>query len=520
MGEMRAWGGVLLLTGWIAGLAPPAAAQESFRTAMEFLALEVAEALSIRSLGRASPADVYVRPPFDEVNQVVCPPLSRRLARDLRSELPRAFSIKKLPQARLVQDAAMGEGRYMLNVTWRALFDDEAVEIAVELADLTGTSVTTMGGAPVVIPMGELRGPERECLAELDVINREEEAETTLFVHRSADVFSEEIGVIRAGERFRLLGRMPYTDGDWAVVKLLGPETDDPLTETVGFASVPPTEGERRAIAARKAAEEARRKAEEAEAARRAEEAAERERLKQEAEAARRAEEARKRAEEEARKRAEEAARAAEEARKRAEEEARRKAEEEARRRAEEEARRKAEEEARRAEEARRQAEAEARRRAEEIRREREEEARRAEEERRRAEEARRRAEEARRREEEDRGGSGTLLGSWQCQGRQTEQGATIGYSFQIQFNADGSYSYGGQFAAYNAQGQMMGSQLMGEYGFYSFDGDTLTINPQGGVPQMVRSPYQLDVTGLSDVGFSMFNYGNNADFTCQRAGN
>lgn len=262
MQEMRAWGCGLLLAGWIAGLAPPAAAQESFRTAMEFLSLEVAEALSIRSLGRARPADVYVRPPFDEVNQVVCPPLSRRLARDLRSELPRAFSIKKLPQARLVQDAAMGEGRYMLNVTWRALFDDEAVEIAVELADLTGDTVTTMGGAPVVIPMGELRGPERECLAELDVINREEEAETTLFVHRSADVFSEEIGVIRAGERFRLLGRMPYTDGDWAVVKLLGPETDDPLTETVGFASVPPTEGERRAIAARKAAEEARRKAE------------------------------------------------------------------------------------------------------------------------------------------------------------------------------------------------------------------------------------------------------------------
>ena len=92
------------------------------------------------------------------------------------------------------------------------------------------------------------------------------------------------------------------------------------------------------------------------------------------------AEEAKRKAEEEARKAAEEAKRKAEEEARKAEEEAKRKAEEEARK-AEEEAKRKAEEEARKAEEeAKRKAEEEARKAEEEAKRKAEEEARKAEE--------------------------------------------------------------------------------------------------------------------------------------------
>ncbi|WP_434182211.1 hypothetical protein [Bacillus thuringiensis] len=141
---------------------------------------------------------------------------------------------------------------------------------------------------------------------------------------------------------------------------------------------------ERKEVEARREAEEEARKREEAEARRKAEKEA---RKREEAEARRKAEEeARKREEAEARRKAEE------EARKREEAEARRKAEEEARKREEAEARRKAEEEARKREEA------EACRKAEEEARKREEA-----EARRRAEEEARKQAEARRKKEEEK---------------------------------------------------------------------------------------------------------------------
>ncbi|GMG81443.1 hypothetical protein LNKW23_06560 [Paralimibaculum aggregatum] len=290
---------LLALAGALATTTPAAA--QDFEQAMQRLTERVAEAFSIRNLGRLSDADLYIRPPFDDASRVVCPPLSRRLARAIRSELPRAFNAKNLSRARLVQDPGMGEGRFMLNVTWRALFDDASLEIAVELGDLNGEQVATMGGHAMTIPMTELRETERQCLAELDVINRVATADTTLFVHRSADVFSTEIAMIKAGEKYRLLGRMPYTDGDWAVVKLLDGAPDDPFAETVGFASVPPTKFEREAEAARLAAEEARRREAEEAAARKAADEAAAEAAREAAEAARaRAEEARRKAEEEA----------------------------------------------------------------------------------------------------------------------------------------------------------------------------------------------------------------------------
>ncbi len=454
----------------IGGLVPGAgeAQAQAFDEAVGRLALEVAEALSIRSLGRVSAADVYVRPPFDDASRVVCPPLSRRLARALRSELPRAFDIKKLGRARLVQEPATGDGRFMLNVTWRALHDEETLEIAFELGDLSGDQVATMGGHSELVPMSELRDSERQCLAELDVINRVATAETELFVHRSADVFSAEIAMIRAGEKFRLLGRMPYTDGDWAVVKLLDGAADDPFAETVGFASVPPTRAEREAIAARKAEEEAR---------------------------ARRAAEERAQAEEAAR----------------AEAEARRAAEERRAAAAAELERLRAERERLEADAERRRREAEARR-AEEERQARETERREAEA--RRAAERQRQAEEASRQRQ---AGQGTVVGQWQCQGQENVDFTTVVQgAFQIQFQPNGSYSYGGQLTSF-INNQMAGQAIVGEYGFYRFDGQSLNITPQGGLPVRPFTPYVMRVTGHTGDVFTMNSTTSNGQYRCQR---
>ena len=218
--------------------APATAAAQDLRDGVARLSERIAEAFSIRNLGRDSVVDVYVRPPFDEISRVVCAPLSRRLGRAFRAELPRAFSAKNLAEARVVQRQGTGAGQYTLNVTWRPT-GEERVELAFELGDLSRERISTLDGGAVEIDAESLRRGERECLARIDVINRVETAEAAIYVHRSADVFSAEIGVIEAGQRYRLLGRMPYTDGDWAVVKLLEGAPDDPFAETVGFATIP-----------------------------------------------------------------------------------------------------------------------------------------------------------------------------------------------------------------------------------------------------------------------------------------
>ncbi|MGF1502912.1 MAG: hypothetical protein ACFBSD_13960, partial [Paracoccaceae bacterium] len=229
----------------------PVASAQSFESTMQELADEIAEALSIRSVGRQQLAEVYVRPPFDDVYRVVCAPLSRRIGREFRTRLPQSFAAKLMSQAFVVQRPGKGEGQYTVNLSWRDL-GGERVELSVELGDLSDQDrVTTVHGNSGEFLRSELRPSEQECLAELDIINRVEVAEETLFIHRSANITSDEIGIIDKGDSFRLLGQMPYTDGNWAVVKMLDDAVrDDPFSETVGFTSITPTANDPKVLAA------------------------------------------------------------------------------------------------------------------------------------------------------------------------------------------------------------------------------------------------------------------------------
>ncbi|MGF1446486.1 MAG: hypothetical protein ACFBRM_09835 [Pikeienuella sp.] len=511
---------ILLLLVALAWAALPSAAHAAdFDEAVERLTLEVAEALSIRSLGRDAAADLYVRPPFDDVSRVVCPPLSRRLARALRADLPRAFDVKKLPRARLVQDQNTGPGNFMLIVTWRAMHDDETLEISFELGDLETAQVATMGGYSVHVQMSDLRESERQCLAKIDVINKVVVAETTLFVHRAADVFSKELAMIEPGQRFRLLGRMPYTDGDWAVVKPLEGAVNDPFNEVVGFATLPPTQDERDARAERERIAEEKRKREAEAAERRAKEEAER--IRREEEARRAEEEAR----EKARRQAEDEARQAEEQLRRLETERRRLAEEAARAKAERE---RLEKESQRADEERRrlreleerQRLAKEAERANEARKQREDEAKRlaAEQEQRRLAEEQAQRDFASRQRQQPPARSGTgVVGQWQCQGRESVNAASyVQGAFQIQFQPDGSYSFGAQLTTF-VNNQWAGQAIVGEYGVYRMSGTRLDMTPQGGLPMRQFTPYSMQVTAHSGQSFTMNSTTSNGQYRCQR---
>ncbi|MEM1345559.1 MAG: hypothetical protein AAGI34_13390 [Pseudomonadota bacterium] len=455
---------------------------ESFSRQIERLSLEVAERLRNAGFSPDNPAAVYVRPPFDDVYRVVCPPLSRRLSREMRAALPDAFLLKQLNGTRTVVRQRLGSGQTILNLTWRRA-GEERVEFAFQLGDLSTEAIADLGGGRAGVALSELSGPERDCLARIQVINRVETAEETLYIHRSADVFSAEIGVIEMGARYRLLGRMPYTNGDWAVVKPLDGAPDDPFAETVGFASVPPTPSERQASEAEaRAAEEARLAQERAAAE------AETERL--------RAEERRREAE-----------RRLEAAKRR---EAARQAEAEGARAAE--AQRAREAEAERARKAR-QAEEEAARRAE-IQREAERLA------------ARRAAEESTRRTWPEtpppsNRNQRLLVGAWICEGQQaTDAFSTLNFSMQVQFLPDASYAMNGTATLVaNFNGQAVNQMAVSEYGRYRFERNQIAVTPQGSVPPVPLAPYQVTVEELGPYSLRMVDYAQGSYFDCERSG-
>ncbi len=491
-------------TAVLIAFAGPEARAQSFDDDIGILAEQVAEAFSIRNLGREETVDLFVRTPFDDVYRVVCAPLSRRLARVFRARLPEAMASKNVGRVRVVQRQGMGDGQFTLNVSWRDI-GAERLEIAFEIGDLSGDQVATVDGGSVEMAKTDLREDERDCLADLRVVNRVVEAEELLFVHRSANVFSDEIAQIEAGQRFRLLGRMPYTDGNWAVVRPMD-APDDPFAETVGFAIVPKTpqeiarEAEAKAAEAR-AAEEKARRLEEARAAEEAERKAEEEARQREIEEAR----ARARAEAEARieaakKRAEDARRAQEAERRAQEAEARAAAAEEQARNAERQAKLDAE----------RQAKLDAER-------------------------------EAARGTSRDpvvtppnagssgqdwgsgsdgaRTPSAQLPGQWQCAGSgQVNAQQYMQMNFRVIFNPDNTYVTSAQAAVYaSASGQLVNQAILGEYGFYQFDGTTVNVNPQGGLPVRPLSPYQVRISNLAGQSMVMTNVASGIAFNCQR---
>ncbi len=220
------------------GLAPAAGAEpRALGPAAAAIASGVAEAMSVHGLGRAAPAALYVRPPFDGRHGVVCPALSRRLERAVRAALRPALDAKRLTRADVVRRQGTGAGQATLMLSWRA--GPKSVEIAWELGDFSTPAIADIGGAAVRLDLAALDSADRACLAPMQVLNRTRTAEETLYVHRAPDIFSQEIGVIEPGERFRLLGRMPYAEGEWAVVRLPDTTGLDRYAERIGFATVP-----------------------------------------------------------------------------------------------------------------------------------------------------------------------------------------------------------------------------------------------------------------------------------------
>ncbi|GMG81442.1 hypothetical protein LNKW23_06550 [Paralimibaculum aggregatum] len=227
----------------MAGAQQPAAPGDGWGPDLDRFTARIAESLDANDIGRRDPAFIYLRAPFDGSNRVVCPPLSARLAEALRARLPAAFERAGRHGARLVQMQGSGPGQYVLVVNW--LTAGPYMVLSFRLGDLGTEQIAEIGsGALPVSPDG--LGPEpRACLAPIRVVNRLLTAEAPLFLHRTPSIFSEEIGVIEAGTHFRLLGRVPWAEGDWAVVKPLD-QRDEPFGETLGFAMVPPTEAETR----------------------------------------------------------------------------------------------------------------------------------------------------------------------------------------------------------------------------------------------------------------------------------
>ncbi len=207
---------------------------------MEEIAQGVAERLSLYGIGRDAPLRLYLRPPFDAQSRVVCPPLTRRLAREMRAVLPPALWARRITGESLVPIQGTGPGHATLMLSWAAR--PTSVELAWELGDFSDGAGGILGAGSNALDLATLSAAERACLAPMALINRWATATEPLPVHRAPDVFSQVIGEIPAGARYRLLGRMPWAEGAWAVVRLPSADGLDRFAERIGYATVPDLE--------------------------------------------------------------------------------------------------------------------------------------------------------------------------------------------------------------------------------------------------------------------------------------
>lgn len=205
---------------------------------MEALADTIAEALDDEDIGRRAEANIFLQQPAGRTSRVPCPPLSRRLASDLSAALPDAFARHGRRQTRLVERQRTGPGQFLLLLTWSR--EGRELALSYRIGDLGSEQIATVASGSARLAIADLTPGEAACAAPLQEINELRTAETMLFVHREPSVHAQQIGTIPEGRTYRLLARMPYVPGGWALVQSLeGAAEADPFADTLGFAAVP-----------------------------------------------------------------------------------------------------------------------------------------------------------------------------------------------------------------------------------------------------------------------------------------